>query len=55
LPSVYEEIAGILRSQYVLWYRPETTDRSSEFRSIKVEVTDPKLKVRTISGYHSAR
>jgi len=55
LPVVYEEIAGILRSQYVIWYRPEMTGDSNAFRSIKVEVADPTLEVRTISGYYSGR
>ncbi len=55
LPGVYEKIAGILRSQYVLWYRPQATDTKSEFRSIKVTVDEPGIKVRTISGYYSGR
>ena len=55
LPSVYAKIAQILRSQYVIWYRPETSDDADEYRSIKAEVSNPKLKVRTISGYYSGR
>lgn len=55
LPSVYEEISGILRSQYVLWYRPDPSKALDTFRSIKVKVDKPKLKVRTISGYYPGR
>jgi Ca-activated chloride channel family protein len=51
LPSIYAKIAGILRSQYVIWYRPDGAD--SDYRSIEVTVSDPHLKVRTISGYYS--
>ncbi len=55
LPAVYEEISDILRSQYVVWYRPNSNNDSDAFRSIKVKVDKPKLKVRTISGYYPGR
>ena len=55
LPTVYEEISEILRSQYVIWFRPDPSKALDKFRSIKVKVGDPKLKVRTISGYYSGR
>jgi len=52
LPSIYAEIAEILRSQYVIWYRPDIADDDDRFRSIEVKVADTRLKVRTISGYY---
>ena len=55
LPSVYNEISEILRSQYVLWYRPDPNKALDTFRSITVRVDKPKLKVRTISGYYPGR
>jgi hypothetical protein len=55
LPGVYEEISEILRSQYVIWYRPNSDKAPDKFRSIKVKVDNPKLKVRTISGYYPGR
>lgn len=55
LPEVYEEIAGILRSQYVVWFHPQAETPPDRFRSIEVKVSDPDLKVRTISGYYPAR
>jgi hypothetical protein len=53
LPSIYAEIAEILRSQYVIWYRADIADDDDRFHSIKVTVSDRHLKVRTISGYYS--
>lgn len=55
LPKVYEEISEILRSQYLLWYRPDPNKASDGFRSITVKVDKPNLKVRTISGYYVGR
>lgn len=55
LPEVYGEISELLRSQYVIWYRPDPNKSLESFRSIKVRVNDRKLKVRTISGYYPGR
>ncbi len=52
LPSIYAEIADVLRSQYVIWYRPDLVEDDDRFRSIKVTVADKRFKVRTISGYY---
>jgi Ca-activated chloride channel family protein len=52
LPAVYQKISAILRSQYVLWYRPDSDKAVDKFRSIKVKVAGPNYKVRTISGYY---
>ena len=55
LPSIYARIAEILRSQYVIWYRPDIAEGDDRFRSIEVKVADKRLKVRTISGYYPGR
>jgi len=55
LPAVYKKISEVLRSQYVLWYRPDPDKPLGTFRTIRVKVDNPKLKVRTISGYYPGR
>jgi Ca-activated chloride channel family protein len=55
LPEVYAEISDILRAQYVVWFRPQSTKDPDSFRSIEVKLSDPKLKVHTISGYYPSR
>ncbi len=55
LPSVYQEISDILRSQYVLWFRPDPEKPVNRFRRIEVRVNDRKYKVRSASGYYPGR
>lgn len=55
LPTISAEISGLLRSQYVLWYRPELDKPPGVFRSIRVSVNDPRFQVRTIHGYYPGK
>jgi Ca-activated chloride channel family protein len=55
LPAIYEEISELLRSQYVLWFRPDPNKSAEKFRSITVKVNNPSLRVRTIRGYYPGK
>jgi VWFA-related protein len=55
LPGVYDRIAELLRSQYLLWYRSGSDKPPEEFRSIRVEVADSGLEVQTIRGYYPGK
>jgi VWFA-related protein len=55
LPAVYERIAELLRSQYLLWYRSGSDKPLEEFRSIRVETDKPELEVHTIRGYYPGK
>jgi VWFA-related protein len=55
LPAVYDRIAELLRSQYLLWYPSPSDKPDTEFRSIRVEVADQDLQVKTISGYYPGK
>jgi Ca-activated chloride channel family protein len=55
LPAVYDRIAELLRSQYLLWYPSPSTKPDDQFREIKVEVDRPGLKVNTIRGYYPGK
>jgi Ca-activated chloride channel family protein len=55
LPAVYDRIAELLRSQYLLWYRSGSEKALEEFRSIRVEVNDPTAEVHTIRGYYPGK
>ncbi len=55
LPAVYDRIAELLRSQYLIWF-PSPSDRPpEEFRAIEVEVDQPGLEVHTIRGYYPGK
>jgi Ca-activated chloride channel homolog len=41
MPGVFQQIAGSLRSQYVLSYHPSNTAKDGKFRRIKVDLVDP--------------
>jgi VWFA-related protein len=55
LPPVYDRIAEILRSQYLLWYPSPSEKEPEEFREIKVTVDQPGLEVNTIRGYYPGK
>ncbi len=41
MPGVFQQIAGSMRSQYVLSYHPSNTAKDGKFRRIKVDLVDP--------------
>jgi VWFA-related protein len=49
LDQVYRTIELELRSQYLLAY--QSTLQGDDFRRVKVEMSDPSLKAKTIRGY----
>lgn len=57
VPDVTGEISRILRSQYVLGYKPSNLVRDGSWRNIKVRLRPPgglpRLKVYTRSGYYA--
>ena len=55
LPAVYERIAELLRSQYLLWYQSPSDKPVDQFREVKVEVARPGLMVQTIRGYYPGK
>jgi Ca-activated chloride channel family protein len=55
LPAVYDRIAELLRSQYLLWYRSQSDKPPEEFREIRVEVAESGLEVQTIRGYYPGK
>ena len=55
LPAIYDRIAEILRSQYLVWF-PSPSDKSQEeFREIEVTVDQPGLTIHTIRGYYPGK
>jgi VWFA-related protein len=49
------EIASDLRSQYSVSYVPDAFEHNGQFRSIKVEVENKKLRVRALKGYFAPK
>ncbi len=48
-------LAGEVTTQYVLRYRPDTTDSAKAYRQIRVEVNSlPNVKIRYRQGYYPA-
>jgi len=55
LPAVYDRIAEILRSQYLVWFPSPSDKTQEEFREIKVTVARPDVEVHTIRGYYPGK
>ncbi len=55
LPAVYDRIAELLRSQYLLWYPSDSSKPIEAFREIRVEVAGDDLVVKTIRGYYPGK
>ncbi len=55
LESVYAEVASELRHQYALYYSPSNKSRDGKFRQVRVETTNPLLKVAARIGYYPSR
>jgi VWFA-related protein len=55
LPAVYARISELLRSQYLMWYTSHSDKDLEQFRTIRVEVDDPDLTVKTIRGYYPGK
>ena len=51
LPDAFAQIAGELRTQYVLGYYPLNKERDERYRKIKVETTRKNVVVRARPGY----
>jgi Ca-activated chloride channel family protein len=52
LDQAYQEIARDLRSRYRLAYESTNTRPGEAFRAVRVELGQPGLEARTISGYY---
>lgn len=48
---VFVDILGELRGQYAIGYYPTDSDNDGRWHDVRVEVTQPGVKVRTHSGY----
>jgi VWFA-related protein len=46
------DVSGEITTQYVLRYIPDTTDTARNYRSIRIEVNLPNIKVRARRGYY---
>ncbi len=55
LPAVYDRIAELLRSQYLLWYTSPSDKPYEQFRTVEVTVDKPGVTVRTITGYYPGK
>jgi VWFA-related protein len=55
LDSVYREVAEDLRSQYSLYYSPQSKARDGRFRRVRVEIRRPQLRATTRMGYFAPR
>ncbi len=55
LSAVYDRIAELLRSQYLLWYMSPSDKPTDAFRQVEVEVDRPDAEVRTIRGYYPGK
>jgi VWFA-related protein len=53
LEKAFDEISEELRSQYVLGYYPSNPKHDGTFRSIKVEVHRPDVKILARKGYYA--
>lgn len=53
LDEIYKAVAAEVRSQYVLTYYSNSTQRDGRFRQIRVESKRPGLQVRTRRGYYA--
>jgi Ca-activated chloride channel family protein len=51
LDETYSEVAEELRHQYTLYYTPLDKARDGHFRRVRVEASDPSLKVASRVGY----
>jgi Ca-activated chloride channel family protein len=49
---VYNAIQAELRAHYVVGFRPSTDSAQAGFHTLKISARNPKLKVRTRSGYY---
>lgn len=52
LDRVYRSIEEDLRSQYLLVYRSPAKTQRHELRTVRVEMSDPSWKARTLHGYY---
>jgi len=55
LDATYAEVADELRHQYALYYTPLDKNRNGQFRRVRVETTDPSLRVSARIGYYAPR
>ena len=55
LEKTYSEVAEELRNQYALYYSPLNKARNGAFRSVRVEVTDPRHSVSSRIGYFAPK
>lgn len=55
LESIYTEVANELRHQYALYYSPSNKSRDGKFRQVRVETSNPDLKVSARIGYYSKK
>lgn len=53
LEKAFDEISEELRSQYLLGYYPTNEKRDGTFRKIKVEVSQPDMKILARKGYYA--
>ena len=53
LPDAFGQIAGELRTQYLLGYYPLNKERDERYRKIKIETTRKNVVVRARPGYLS--
>jgi hypothetical protein len=51
LPDAFAQIAGELRTQYMLGYYPLNKDRDERYRKIKVTTTRKNVVIRARPGY----
>jgi VWFA-related protein len=55
LAQTYAEVASELRHQYAVYYSPVNRRRDGNFRRVRVQTTNPALKVSARAGYFAPK
>jgi Ca-activated chloride channel homolog len=55
LDGVFSQLTSVLRAQYALSYYSKNEGHDGTYRSLKVNIKNPDLKVRTRKGYYAPK
>ncbi|MEW6729859.1 MAG: VWA domain-containing protein [Acidobacteriota bacterium] len=55
LNDIFAQLAAVLRAQYALSYYSKNDQRDGTYRTLKINVKDANLKVRTRKGYYAPK
>jgi Ca-activated chloride channel homolog len=55
LDEIFIQLGSVLRSQYALGYYSKSDDRDGTYRTLKVNLKNTDLKIRTRKGYYASK